>query len=62
VQRAPTTGDLGRCADRLGLHDVVRMHPARQFWALQGWEAAVFVGLAIALAAVCFWWVRHRAA
>ena len=61
VGRATTTADLGRCADRIGLHDVVRMHPARQFWALQGWEAAIFVGFAVVLVAACFWWVRHRA-
>jgi hypothetical protein len=49
-----------RCADRLGLHDVVRMHPADQFWPLQGWEAASFLALAGVLAFICFWWIRHR--
>ena len=57
-----TTGDLGRCADHLGLHDVVRMHPASQFWSLQGLEAASFLFLALILTAACFWWIRHRTA
>ncbi len=57
-----TTGDLGRCADRLGFHDVVRMHPANQFWSLQGLEATSFVLLALMITAACFWWIRHRTA
>ena len=60
VTRGTSTGDLGRCADRLGLHDVVRMHPADQFWSLQALEAASFVALAAVLVLGCFWWIRHH--
>jgi ABC-type transport system involved in multi-copper enzyme maturation permease subunit len=34
---------------------VVHVHAADQFWALQGLEAAAFLGLAGVLAALCFW-------
>jgi hypothetical protein len=51
-----------RCANRLGIHDIVTLHPANQFWPLQVWEAASFLTLAAILALVCFWWVRHRTA
>jgi hypothetical protein len=49
-----------RCADRLGIHDIVRMHPANQFWPMQLRESAIFLTLAFALTAVCFWWLNHR--
>ncbi len=62
VTRQTTSGDLGRCADRLGLHDIVRTHPANQFWSLQAWEAASFVVLAVVLTIFCFWWIRQRTA
>ncbi len=62
VTKQTTTGDLGRCADRLGFHDVVRMHPGSQFWSMQGLETASFVLLALVLTAACFWWIRHRTA
>ena len=62
VTRQTTTSDLGRCADHLGFHDVVRMHPANQFWSLQVLEAASFVVLAVVLTVACFWWIRHRTA
>lgn len=62
VTSRTTTDDLGRCADLLGLHDVVRMHPASQFWSLQALESVIFVMLAVPLVLGSFWWVRHRAA
>lgn len=60
MTRDTAGADLTECATRLGFHDVVTMHPAGHFWALQGMETAIFVVLALALATVCFWWVRHR--
>jgi hypothetical protein len=48
------------CAEQLGLHDVVRVHPASQFWPMQLWESLAFCALGVALVAACFWWVRHR--
>jgi hypothetical protein len=54
------TPALAACAQRLGVHDVVSVHPASQFWAFQAWEAAIFVGLAVALVVASFWWLRNR--
>ena len=36
------------------------MHPANRFWALQTYETAIFVALALALAAFCFRSVGRR--
>ena len=41
-------------------HEVVTYQPASRFWAFQGLETALFVVLALLLAGLCFWWVRHR--
>jgi hypothetical protein len=60
--RQSTGDELAACARRLGFHDVVRMQPGSRFWALQGWETAIFVALAVVLAGTCFWWIRHRTA
>jgi hypothetical protein len=60
LTRDSTKGAWMRCADQLGIHDVVRIHPASQFWALQAWEASVFLALAALTAALCFWWMRRR--
>jgi hypothetical protein len=43
-------------------HEVVTYQPASRFWAFQGIETAIFVVLALLLAGLCFWWVRHRLA
>jgi ABC-type transport system involved in multi-copper enzyme maturation permease subunit len=45
---------------RLHLHQVVTYQPASRFWAFQGLETAIFAALALALAGLCFWWVRRR--
>ena len=41
-------------------HEVVTYQPASRFWAFQGMETAIFLVLALLLAGLCFWWVRHR--
>jgi len=49
------------CFDRLaasGYRQVVEYQPANRFWALQALETAIFLGLALLLAAVCFWRIR----
>lgn len=53
--------DLASCVDQLGFHDIVRLHPANQFWPLQVWESACFLGLAGVLTISCFWWIRYHA-
>ncbi len=55
-----TKEQMDACGRRLGLHDVVRVIPADRFWALQAMETALFLGLALALVAFAFWWVRRR--
>ncbi len=61
VVRSTTSKDLTRCVDGLGIHDLVTVHRASQFWSLQAVEAACFVALAVLLAGVCFVWVRRDA-
>ncbi|MGH3150375.1 MAG: hypothetical protein ACRDOB_06565 [Streptosporangiaceae bacterium] len=34
--------------------------PASRYWAFQWYETAIFFGLAIILAGVCFWQIRRR--
>ncbi len=41
-------------------HEVVSYQPANRFWTFQTIETALFVVLAVALAGVCAWWIRHH--
>jgi hypothetical protein len=45
---------------RLHLRQLVTYQPASRFWALQGYETAIFVVAALALAGLCFWWISRR--
>jgi hypothetical protein len=45
---------------RLHLRQVVVYQPASRFWALQWYETAIYLALALALAGFCVWWVRRR--
>ena len=47
---------------RLHLRQVVAYEPASRFWDFQWAETAIFVGLAVALAGFCVWWIRRRVA
>jgi hypothetical protein len=51
-----------QCADRLGLHNLATLQPASRYWAFQAWETAIFLALALALVAFCFWWTSRRTA
>jgi len=62
ARRETAIGELARCADRLGIHDVVKWHPADHFWPLQAGETAIFLAFTAALAVGSFWWIRHRTA
>ena len=53
--------DVVGCLASHGYHQVDLYQPATRFWTFQGIESAIFVGLAIALLAVAFYWVTRRA-
>jgi hypothetical protein len=44
----------------LHLRQVLVYQPADRFWPLQWYETGIFLGLALLLTALCFWWVRRR--
>ena len=58
LARSTTPKDLTRCVDGLGIHDLVTVHPASQFWSLQVVESVCFLVLAGLLIGLCF--VRTR--
>ncbi len=45
---------------RLHLRQVLVYQPTSRFWALQWYETAIYLALALALAGFCVWWVRRR--
>ncbi|MGH7732740.1 MAG: hypothetical protein ACREOE_03315, partial [Gemmatimonadales bacterium] len=51
-----------KCLAQLRIRDVVTYQPASRYWTLQWYELAIYLGLALILAGVCFWWVRRRVA
>jgi hypothetical protein len=61
--QACKSGSLQACTasvGRLHLRQLVTYQPASRYWAFQWYETAIFLGLALALAGACFWWVRRR--
>jgi hypothetical protein len=54
-------GSVFACLASHGYHQVDVYQPASRFWAFQGIESAIFLGLAAALLAVTFYWVTRRA-
>ena len=42
------------------LRRAITYQPASRYWALQWYETAIFLALAVALAGFCIWWIRHR--
>ncbi len=43
-----------------GAYNLELFHPASRFWTFQGIELALFLVMALALAAATVWWVRRR--
>ena len=43
-----------------GYRQILSYQPASRYWAFQWYETAIFAGLALAVIAFCFWWVRQR--
>jgi hypothetical protein len=52
--------DPTRCLTSHGFHQLDVYQPASRFWAFQGIESAIFVGLAGLLLALAFYWVTRR--
>ena len=48
------------CLAAHGVFNHAVYHPGSRFWLFQGIEAAIFLGLALALAGFTVWWVRSR--
>jgi ABC-2 family transporter protein len=55
---ASGTGQNGRP----GFKALVTYQPASRFWLFQGYETAIYLALALALAATCVWLIRRRLA
>lgn len=51
-----------KCADQLGVRDLLTYQPAGRYWSFQWYELAIFIALALLLMGFCFWWVRRRLA
>jgi hypothetical protein len=49
----------GQCVTRL-VRQVLAYQPTSRYWPLQGYELAIFGGLALILAGFSFWWMRRR--
>jgi hypothetical protein len=47
------------CVNKLGIRDLVRYQPVSRYWSFQWYEMAIFIGLAVILAAGCLWWVSR---
>lgn len=50
------------CVNQLGIRNLLVYQPASRYWAFQWREMALFLLVALALIAFCFWWVRRRLA
>jgi hypothetical protein len=58
--RADASALIQRCIHQLRLRDVVTYQPSSRYWTFQWYETAIFVGLALLLGGLCFWWIRRR--
>jgi hypothetical protein len=51
-----------KCVAQLRIRDVLTYQPASRYWTFQWYELAIYLGLALILAGICFSWVRRRLA
>jgi hypothetical protein len=53
---------LQHCLTKVGAtyHEVVTYQPGSRYWAFQGYETAICIGMALLLAGGCLWWVQNR--
>jgi hypothetical protein len=50
---------VARCVNQMHLSWVTIYQPASRYWPFQTYESLAFLGLAFALGAFTFWWVRR---
>lgn len=55
-----TSKSMNGCLQAHGVVSSIVYQPADRFWIFQGFESAIFLGLAVALLAVTVWWVLRR--
>ena len=48
------------CMDKQNLHFSYRYQPANRYWPFQWIELSAFLGLALLLTGLGFWWIRNR--
>jgi hypothetical protein len=55
-------GVLSDCVTKLSAnyHTLVSYQPASRYWLFQWYETGIFLGLAVVLAGVSFWWLRRH--
>jgi hypothetical protein len=60
---AAVADGLQSCVTKLSpaYHGVVTYQPANRYWTFQLLETGIFLAAGLALAALCFFWIRHRA-
>ena len=53
---------LPACVTKLSstYHGLVTYQPASRYWIFQWYETGIFLVAALALAALCFYWIRRR--
>ncbi|WP_326727105.1 transporter [Streptomyces phaeochromogenes] len=56
----PSMSDCAAALNEAGYRQEVVYQPAGNFWTLQWAETGIFLGLALALAGFCAWWIRRR--
>lgn len=60
VQIAPDDPCVTNQSCFAGYHQSTTYQPGSRYWAFQWYETALFVGLAVALIVVSYWWLRRR--
>jgi hypothetical protein len=61
VDRFPDRSVVDQCLADLGVHQIIRYHPADRFWTFQLIESGLLLGLAAAAFGVAVWGLTRRA-
>ncbi len=58
----PAPAAFEKCITQLSttFHEAVTYQPASNYWPFQAYEMLIFLGLALILIGLSFWWIRHR--